>query len=118
MVLFPTIVFILTGTVTVVGHPTPFCKGKTSTRTASLLFKTRDIVFTALGAPCVTPLTKNSKLLLTLPVAVNKKGSPAQAVFAALSLVSVAGGEGPAETVIVTTLLMDVQETPEIVFIA
>ena len=49
-------------------------------------------------------------------MAVNKKGSPAQAVFAALSLVSVAGGEEPAETVTVTTLLIDVREAPEIVF--
>ena len=101
-----------------VGHPTPFCNGKTSTRTVSLLFNTRDIVLTALAAPCVTPLTKNSKLLLTLPVAVNKKASPAQAVLADLSLVSVAGGDGPAETVTVTTLLMEVQATPDIVFIA
>ena len=76
------------------------------------------MVFTALGAPCVTLLTKNSKLLLAAPVAVKMKGSPSHPVLADLSLVSVAGGAGPAETVTVTTLLSEVQATPLTVLIA
>ena len=76
------------------------------------------MVFTALGAPCVTLLTKNSKLLLAAPVAVNINGSPSHPVLAALSLVNVAGGAGPAETVTVTTLLSVVHATPLMVLIA
>ena len=48
----------------------------------------------------------------------NKNASPSQPVFAGRSLVRVAGGAGPAETVTVTTLLSDVQETPLTVLIA
>ena len=44
--------------------------------------------------------------------------SPAQVVFAVLSLVNVPDGAGPAETVIVTTLLSVVQATSSTVLIA
>ncbi len=100
------------------GQPTPPANGKTSTLTKSLSLRDNEIVLTAEGEPCVTPLTKNSKLLETLPVAVKRKLSPAQAVLAGLSLIKVAVGAGPALTVTVTKLLSVVHCTPLTVLMA
>ena len=106
MSLFPFIEFTRIVLVTVSGQPVPPKSGKTFTLTTSLSFRDNEIVFTADGGPCVTLFTKNSKLLLTLPVAVNKKVSPSQAVSAGLSLVRVPVGAGPADTVTVTIPLI------------